>query len=90
MDDPLKHCADLKAIFQRQAGGWLDRDTLRRVRELCEAAGAVARDPGFRLELRRVEHCAEQLYSHRDRRIDALRDQLLFSLDSIEHRARRF
>lgn len=87
MDDPLKHCADLKAIFRRQAGGWLDRDTLHRVRELCEAAGAG--DPGFRAELRSVQHCAEQLYSHRDRRVDTLREQLLFSLDSIEHRARR-
>lgn len=89
MDDPLKHCADLKAIFRRQAGGWLDRDTLHRVRALCGAAGAAAGDPGFRAELGRVEHCAEQLYSHRDRRVDALREQVLFSLESIEHRARR-
>ncbi len=87
MDDPLKHCADLKAIFRRQAGGWLDRDTLHRVRELCQAAGAG--DPGFRLELVDVERCAEQLYSHRDRRTDALREQVLFSLEAIEHRARR-
>jgi len=87
MDDPLKHCADLKAIFRRQAGGWLDRDTLHRVRELCQAAGAG--HPGFRFELGRVEHCAEQLFSHRDRRIDALREQVLFSLEAIEHRARR-
>ncbi len=89
MDDSLKHCADLKAIFRRQAGGWLDRDTLRRVRALCEAADAVAGDPGFRLELRRVEQYAEQLHSHRDRRSEALREQVLFSLESIEHRARR-
>lgn len=89
MDDPLKHCADLKAIFRRQAGGWLDRDTLHRVRELCHAACAAAEDAGFRVELGRVEHYAEQLFTHRDRRIDALREQLLFSLESIEHRARR-
>jgi hypothetical protein len=89
MDDPLKHCADLKAIFRRQSGGWLDRDTLYRVRELCQAAGAMADDLGCRVELGRVEHCAEQLFSHRDRRIDALREQVLFSLDSIEYRARR-
>lgn len=66
MDNPLKHCEDLKTIFRRQAGGWLDHETLRR-----------------------VEHCAEQLFSHRDRRIDALREQVLLSLESIEHRARR-
>jgi hypothetical protein len=89
MDDPLRHCADLKAIFRRQSGGWLDRDTLRRVRQLCQAAGAVAADLGCRVELGRVEHCAEQLFSHRDRRIDALREQVLLSLESIEHRARR-
>lgn len=85
--DPLKLCADLKAIFRRQAGGWLDRDTLRRVRELCRAAGAIAEDPGCRVELGRVEHFAEQLFSHRDRRIDVLREQLLLSLESIEHRS---
>jgi hypothetical protein len=89
MDDPLRHCADLKAIFRRQSGGWLDRDTLCRVRQLCQAAGAVAADLGCRVELGRVEHCAEQLFSHRDRRIDALREQVLLSLESIEHRARR-
>lgn len=89
MDDPLQHCADLKAIFRRQSGGWLDRETLRRVRELCRAAGASAADPGCRAELGRVEQHAEALFSHRDRRIDALREQVLFSLESIEHRARR-
>lgn len=89
MDDPLKHCEDLKAIFRRQAGGWLDRDTLHRVRELCQAAGAAADDLSCRVELGRVEHCAEQLLSHRDRRIDALREQVLLSLESIERRARR-
>lgn len=89
MDDSLKHCADLKAIFRRQAGGWLDRDTLHRVRELCRAAGAGAGDVAFRAELGWVAHCAEQLHSHRDPRVDVLREQVLFSLDSIEHRARR-
>lgn len=89
MDNPIKHCEDLKAIFRRQAGGWLDRDTLHRVRQLCHAAGAMAEDPGCRAELGRVEHCAEQLFSHRDRRVDALREQVLLSLESIEHRARR-
>jgi hypothetical protein len=85
--DPLKLCADLKAIFRRQAGGWLDRDTLRRVRELCRAACALAEDPGCRAELGRVEHFAEQLFSHRDRRVDVLREQVLLSLESIEHRS---
>jgi hypothetical protein len=88
MDDPLKHCADLKAIFRRQAGGWLDRDTLRRVHELCRAVEALADDPHCRAELGRVEHHAAMLFSHRDRRSDALREQVLFSLESIEHRAR--
>ena len=89
MDDPLKHCADLKAIFGRQAGGWLDRDTLRRVRELCRQAEALAADVHCRIELGRVEQYAEQLFSHRDRRSDVLREQLLLSLEAIEHRARR-
>jgi len=87
MDDSLKHCADLKAIFRRQAGGWLDRDTLHRVRELCQAAGAGAGDAGCRAELGRVEHYAEQLFSHRDRRSDVLREQVLLSLESIERRS---
>ncbi len=85
--DPLKLCADLNAIFRRQAGGWLDSDTLRRVRELCRAAGAGALDPGCRAELGRVEHFAEQLFSHRDRRSDVLREQVLLSLESIERRS---
>ena len=85
--DPLKLCADLNAIFRRQAGGWLDSDTLRRVRELCRAAGAAALDPGCRAELGRIEHFAEQLFSHRDRRVDGLREQLLLSLESIERRS---
>jgi hypothetical protein len=56
--DPLKLCADLNAIFRRQAGGWLDS-----------------------------EHFAEQLFSHRDRRSDVLREQVLLSLESIERRS---
>lgn len=88
MEDPLKLCADLNAIFRRQSGGWLDRETLRRVRELCRAAAEAAADSQCRLELGRVEHCAAQLHSHRDPRVDALREQVLLSLERVEHRSR--
>ncbi len=37
MENALKLCADLNAIFRRQSGGWLDRDTLHRVRALCHS-----------------------------------------------------
>ena len=42
MATPLGHCADLKAIFRRQAGAWLDRDTLQRVQQLCRSAAEAA------------------------------------------------
>lgn len=87
MDDALRHCEDLKAIFGRQAGGWLDRDTLARVRQLCRQASGID-DAHCRAELGRVEHYAALLFSHRDRRTDALREQVLLSLESIERRAR--
>lgn len=88
MEDPLKLCADLNAIFRRQSGGWLDRETLRRVRALCRAAAEAAGDLQSRLELESVEHCAAQLHSHRDARIDTLREQVLLSLERVEHRSR--
>ena len=88
MEDPLKLCADLNAIFRRQSGGWLDRETLRRVRSLCRAAAEAAGDLQSRLELDRVAYCAAQLYSHRDPRVDVLREQVLLSLERVEHRSR--
>ena len=88
MEDPLKLCADLNAIFRRHSGGWIDRDTLGRVRALCRAAAEAAGDLQYRLELGRVEHCAAQLHSHRDPRVDVLREQVLVSLERLEHRAR--
>lgn len=88
MEDPLKLCADLNAIFRPHSGGWLDRDTLHRVRALCRAAADAAGDLQCRLELGRVEHCAAQLHSHRDPRVDVLREQVLVSLERVEQRAR--
>ena len=86
MEDPHQLCSALKAIFGRQSGGWLDRDTLGRVRELCRAAAAAAGDAYCQLELGRVEHYAAQLFSHRDPRTDVLREQVLITLESIESR----
>jgi hypothetical protein len=86
MDNPLGHCADLKAIFRRQAGAWLDRETLGRVSELCRSAAQASADDYCAAELGRVSHYAKQLYSHRDLRTDALREQILLTLESIEHR----
>ncbi len=88
MEDPLKLCADLNAILRPQSGGWLDRDTLGRVRDLCRAVAEAAGDLQCRLELGTVEHCATELHSHRDRRVDVLREQVLVSLERVEHRAR--
>jgi phosphoglycerate-specific signal transduction histidine kinase len=86
MATPLGHCADLKAIFRRQAGAWLDRDTLQRVQQLCRSAAEAAEDAYCAAELGRVSHYARQLHSHRDPRTDALREQILLALESIEHR----
>ncbi len=88
MEDPLKLCADLNAIFRRQSGGWLDRDTLHRVRELCQAAARAAGDLQCRLELGTIERWAAQLHSHRDPRVDVLREQVLLSLERVERRSR--
>lgn len=86
MENPLQLCADLKAIFRRQSGGWLDHGTLHRVRELCHAAAQASSDRHCRVELGRVAHYAAQLYSHRDSRTDSLREQILVTLESIEDR----
>lgn len=86
MEDALQLCADLKAVFRRQSGGWLDRDTLRRVRELCDAAAASADDAQCKVELGRVAHYAGQLFSHRDARTDSLREQILVTLEGVEDR----
>jgi hypothetical protein len=86
MGNPLQICAELKTIFRRQSSAWLDRDTLRRVRELCHAAAAAVDDAYCRAEVGRVAHCAERLYSHRDPRTDRLREQILLILDAIEDR----
>jgi hypothetical protein len=87
MEDALELCADLKAIFRRQSAAWLDRDTLRRARQLCERAAAAAADDRYaRVEIARVAHYAEQLHSHRDPRADSLRERILLTLDSLEDR----
>ena len=87
MENPLELCADLKAIFRRQSAAWLDRDTLRQVRQLCSLAAAAAADnPHAGVEIGRIAHYAEQLHSHRDARTDSLREQTLLTLDSIEDR----
>jgi len=44
MDDALKHCAELKALFRRQTGGWMDPERLSRVNELCTRGAASAGD----------------------------------------------
>lgn len=86
MEITLQLCADLKAIFRRQSGAWLDRATLRRVEVLCEGVHQAARDAHARAEIARVAHYAKRLHTHRDPRIDLLREQVLLSLDAVEHR----
>ena len=86
MEHALQLCADLKAIFRRQAGGWLDRETLRRVQGLCDEVQEAARDAYARSEIGRIAHFAQRLHTHRDPRIEVLREQILLSLDSVEDR----
>ena len=86
MVDALRDCADLKAIFRRQAGAWLDGETLCRVRELCERASGRFDDPHARVEIARVARYAERLYDHRVACTDSLREQILLSLDCVEDR----
>lgn len=86
MAEALRHCADLKSVFRRHAGNWLDRESLSRVKELCARAAASAQDPHARFEMARVALYAEQLYSHRGARIDLLRERILLSLESVEDR----
>ena len=86
MVDTLKHCAHLKAIFRRQAGAWLDIDTLLHARMLCVRAAAATDDPQVRIELARIETYAERLHSHRDSATDLLRERILLTLDAVEDR----
>jgi hypothetical protein len=37
MGDALKHCAELKALFRRQTGGWMDPERLSRVTSSARA-----------------------------------------------------
>jgi len=84
MGDALRHCADLKSVFRRHAGGWLDRESLRRVTDLCTRTAECAQDPHARFEIGRVAFYAELLHSHRGPRIDLLRERILISLESVE------
>ena len=86
MDDVLRHCADLKSVFRRHSGAWLDREGLGRVKALCTRAAASSRDARTQYELARVAFFAEQLYSHRGARTDLLRERILLSLEALEDR----
>lgn len=86
MGDDLRHCADLKWVFRRHAGGWLDRESLSRVKDLCARTAASAQDPHTRFDIARVALYAEQLYSHRGARTDLARERILLSLESVEGR----
>ena len=86
MENPLQLCSDLKSIFRRQAGCWLDCDTLHRVRGLCVAVEQAAQDEHCLAEIGRVARYAERLHSHCDPRTDLLREQILLALDSIQDR----
>jgi hypothetical protein len=89
MGDALRHCADLKSVFRRHSGGWLDRESLSRVKDLCTRTADSAQDPHTRFEIARVAFYAEQLYSHRGPRTDLLRERILLSLESVESRLYR-
>jgi hypothetical protein len=69
MGDALRHCADLKSVFRRHSGGWLDRESLSRVKDLCTRTAAQAHDPHARFEIARVALYAEQLFSPRGRTV---------------------
>lgn len=86
MDDALKHCAELKAVFRPHGGGWLDRERLTRVTELCTLGAAAVDDLHTRSELTRIALYAEQLYARPAWAGDALRERILLSIDSIEDR----
>jgi hypothetical protein len=60
MGEALRHCADLKSVFRRHAGGWLERDSLSRVKDLCARTAASAQDPHARFEIARVAFYAEK------------------------------
>ena len=89
MDDALKHCAELKALFRRHAGSWLDRERLSRVTELCARTSAAVEDLHARSELARIALYAEQLYSRPAWGADVLRERILLSIEAIEGRAAR-
>ena len=86
MDDTLRHCADLKSVFRRHSGAWLDRDSLSRVMDLCTRTAASAPDPHARFEIARIAFYAQQLYSHRGAGTELARERILLSLDSVEDR----
>ena len=86
MDDALKHCAELKAVFRRHGGGWLDRDLLSHVTELCTRGAAAVPDLHTRSDLTRIALYAEQLYARPAWAGDVLRERILLSIDSIEDR----
>ena len=86
MDDALKHCAELKAVFRRRAGGWLDPERLRQVTELCARGAAEVQDLHTRSELTRIALYAEQLHARPGWAADVLRERILLSIDSIEDR----
>jgi hypothetical protein len=84
MDDALKHCAELKALFRRQTGGWMDPERLSRVNELCTRGAACVEDLHTRSELTRIALYAQQLYARPAWAGDVLRERILLSIDSIE------
>ena len=86
MDDALKHCAELKALFRPYAGGWLDPERLRHVTELCARGAAEVHDLHTRSELTRIALYAEQLHARPGWAADVLRERILFSIDSIQDR----
>ena len=86
MDDALKHCAELKALFRRHAGAWMDPERLSRVNELCTRGAAAVQDLHTRSELIRIALYAEQLYARPAWAGDVLRERILLSIDSIEDR----
>ena len=86
MEDALKHCAELKALFRRQTGGWMDPERLSRVNELCTRGAASVADLHTRSELTRIALYAQQLHARPAWAADVLRERILFSIDSIEDR----
>jgi len=95
LDDARKHHAALLEIFIHNTGGWADRESLRKIVELCRAAVSAIDDSECGENVRAIAECAAKLFSeqaHRKRDsgsmsgADSLRLEILRALHSFKRR----